>query len=88
MKVSIHPSGRIIACVSGALSYCSSSRFRLVNSLSFGGLVMSGSDEVESAGGWSGVGSLKNPGWGKKTASVFDVFEEVPTCICRANLLN
>ena len=51
MKVSIPPSGRIIACVSGALSYCSSSRFRLVNSLSCGGLMMSGSDEVDSAGG-------------------------------------
>ena len=51
MKVSIPPSGRIIACVSGALSYCSSSRFRLVDSLSCGGLVISGSDEVESAVG-------------------------------------
>ena len=51
MKVIIPLSGRIISCVSGALSYRSSSRFRLVNSLSCGGLVMSGSDEVESAGG-------------------------------------
>ena len=34
------------------------------------------------------VGSLNNPGWGKKTASVFDAFEGVPTCICRENLLN
>ena len=56
MNVSIHPSGRIIACVSGVLSYCSSSRFRLVDSLSCGGLVMSGSDEVESAGGGGGGG--------------------------------
>ena len=55
MKVSIPPSGRIIACVSGALSYCSSSRFCLANSLSCGGLVVSGSDEVESAGGGGGV---------------------------------
>ena len=70
VKVSILPSGRIIACVSCALSYCLSLRFRLVNSLSYGGLVMSGSDEVESAGGGGGVGCLKNPGWGKKTASV------------------
>ena len=71
MKVSIPLSGRIIACLSGALSYCSSSRFRLVDSLSCGGLVMSGSDEVESTGGGGGVGGLKNPGWGKKTASVY-----------------
>ena len=39
-------------------------------------------------GGGIVVGSLKNHGWGKKTASVFDAFEGVPTCICRANLLN
>ena len=51
MKVSIPPSVRIIACVSGVLSHCSSSRFRLVDSLSCGGLEISGSDEVESAGG-------------------------------------
>ena len=51
VKVSIPLSGRVIACVSCALSYCSSSRFRLVNSLSCGVLAMSGSDEVESAGG-------------------------------------
>ena len=44
-------SGRIIACISGALSYCSSSRFCLVNSLSCGGLVMSGSDGGECGGG-------------------------------------
>ena len=50
MKVSIPPSGRIIACVSCAVSYCSSSRLRLVNLISCGGLVMSGSDEVESEG--------------------------------------
>ena len=34
------------------------------------------------------VRSLKNPGWGKKNASVFDDFEGIPTCICRENLLN
>ena len=46
-------------------------------------------DEVGSAvGGGGGVGSLKNPGWGKKNASVYDAFKGVPTCICRANLLN
>ena len=39
-------------------------------------------------GGGGGVGSLNNPGWGKKTASVFDAFKGVPTCICRENLLN
>ena len=39
-------------------------------------------------GGGGGVGSLNNPGWGKKIASVFDAFEGVPTCICRATLLN
>ena len=50
--------------------------------------MMSGSDEVESAGGGSGVSSLKNPGWGKKTTSVFDALEGVSTCICRENLLN
>ena len=31
---------------------------------------MIGSDEVESAGEGSGVGSLKDPSWGKKTTSV------------------
>ena len=31
---------------------------------------------------------MKNPGWGKNNASVFDALEGVPTCICRANLLN
>ena len=39
-------------------------------------------------GGGGGIGGLKNTGWGKKNASVFDAFEGVPTCICRANLLN
>ena len=39
-------------------------------------------------GGGCGVGSLKNPGWGKKNASVLDAFEGVPTCIYRENLLN
>ena len=88
MKVSIPPSGRIIACVYGALSYFSSSSFRLVDFLSCGGLVMSGSDEVESARGGrggSGIGGLKNPGCGGGIASVFDAFEGVPTCIYRAN---
>ena len=88
MNVSIPPSSRIITCVSCALSYCSSSRFRLVDSLCCGGLAMSGSDEVDSAVGGVVVGSLNNPGWGKKTASVFDAFEGVPTCICTSNLLN
>ena len=63
MKVSIPPPDRIIACVYGVLSYFSSSRFHLVDSLSCGGLVMSGSDEVESARG-GGILGLKNPGWG------------------------
>ena len=49
---------------------------------------MSGSDEVESAGGMSGIGGLKNPGLGGKTASVFDGFEGVLAYICRTNLLN
>ena len=51
VKVIIPLYGRIIACVSGALSYCSSSHFRLFDSIYYWGLVMSGSDEVESAGG-------------------------------------
>ena len=88
VKVSIPPSGRMINCVSGAISYFSSLRFCLVNSLYCGGFAMSGSDEVESAAGGGSVCSLKNPVWGKKTASVFDAYEGVTTCICRANLLN
>ena len=38
--------------------------------------------------GGSGIGGFNNPGWGKKTASVFDAFEGVPACTYRANLLN
>ena len=32
--------------------------------------------------------SLKNPGAGKKTASVFDALVALPTCISRPNLAN
>ena len=79
MKVSIAPSGRIIACVSGALSYCLSLPFCLVDLLFCGGLVMSGSDEVEIARMGIGISDLKNPSWGGKTASFFDDFKGVPT---------
>ena len=90
VNVSIPPSGRIIGCVLIKLLYCSSSRFRLVNSLSCVGLVASGSEVVES-GGSAGVGSasgLKYPGSGKKIASIFDALEVVPVCIWRVNLSN
>ena len=79
MKVSIPPSGRIIACVSGALSYCLSLPFCLVDSLFCGGLVMSGIDEVDSARRGIGIGDLKNPSWWGETASFFDDFKGVPT---------
>ena len=64
-----------------------SSRDRLISSLSFFGFAVSGR-EVEEASEGGRDNSLKNPGAGKKTASVFDALVALPTCISRPNLAN
>eukprot|EP00588_Corethron_pennatum_P022664 CAMPEP_0194333230 /NCGR_PEP_ID=MMETSP0171-20130528/62018_1 /TAXON_ID=218684 /ORGANISM="Corethron pennatum, Strain L29A3" /LENGTH=122 /DNA_ID=CAMNT_0039095379 /DNA_START=200 /DNA_END=564 /DNA_ORIENTATION=- len=48
---------------------------------------ISGREEEEAADGGR-VRSLKNPGAGKKTASVFDALMALPTCISRLNFAN
>ena len=64
-----------------------SSRDRLISSLSFFGFAVSGR-EVEEASEGGRDNSLKNPGAGKKTASVFDALAALPTCISSPNLAN
>ena len=64
-----------------------SSRERLIFSLSFFGFAVSGREEEEALEGGKD-NSLKNPGAGKKTASVFDALVALPTCISRPNLAN
>ena len=64
-----------------------SSRDRLISSLSFFGFAVSGREEEEALEGGKD-NSLKNPGAGKKKASVFDALVALPTCISRPNLAN
>ena len=64
-----------------------SSRDRLIFLLSFLGFAVRGREEEESSEGGR-ENSLKNPGAGKKTASVFDALVALPTCISRPNLVN
>ena len=76
----------MMAAISSALSYTSSSLLHLDSLLSLLGLVARGSEEDSMCMGES-YANLKCPDGGNKTHSVFESLSLLPTCISRPNLM-